>query len=204
MTPVTRQATVARPARAGSWRVARLRSAAAVAALAAGAVAWAALPAGRAGPGFRPVLAAAVMCALFTVARLTTGPRAATGGRLAAYESALAGFAGRAWDGARVLPWPQGLTLAVLGLDALHPSRPWHTAVLGLVLLGFLLALHIAETAARPSVFRPHLPFLAVGVGLAALSAGAAFLPAPGAGAGWLAVLAAIAAVVVAALALPL
>ncbi len=76
--------------------------------------------------------------------------------------------------------------------------------MLGVVLLGFLLAVHLAETAASPSAFRPHLPLLVAGLGLAALSAGAAMLPALGSGAGWLAVVAAIAAVIVAALALPL
>jgi hypothetical protein len=204
MTPVTGPGPLARPARAGSWRAARLRSAAAVAALAAGAVTWAALPAGGAAPGLRPVLAVAVTCALFTAARLAAGPGAAARRQPASYEGSLTGFSRRVWGSALVLPWPQGLTVAALGLEALHPSRPWHTAVLGVVLLGFLLALHLAETGARRSVFRPHLPFLAAGLGLAALSAGAALLPAPGAGAGWLAVLAAVAAVIAAALSLPL
>ncbi len=204
MMPVTGQARPARSARAGSGRAARARSALAVAALAAAAVAWAALPAGGAAPGLRPVLAAAVACALFTAARLVAVPSAAARRQPASYEGSLTGFARRVWGSALVLPWPQALTVAVLGLEALHPSRPWHTVVLGVVLLAFLLALHLAETAARPSVFRPHLPFLAAGLGLAAISAGAALLPAPGADAGWLAVLAAIAAVIAAALSLPL
>ncbi|HEX5190829.1 MAG TPA: hypothetical protein VFW16_14890, partial [Streptosporangiaceae bacterium] len=148
----------------------------------------------------RPVLAAAAACAVFTVARLAGAPRS----RASSFQGQLADAARRFWASIVVLPWPQGLTVAVLGLEALHPSRPWHTAVLGAVLLSFLLAQHLAETAARASVFRPHLPFLATGLGLAALSAGAAMLPGLGAGAGWLAVLAAIAAVVAAALALPL
>jgi hypothetical protein len=50
-------------------------------------------------------------------------------------------------------------------------------------------------------VLRPQLPLLAAGLGLAALPAGAAALPT--AGSGWLAVVAAIAAVLVAALILP-
>jgi hypothetical protein len=204
MTRVTGQAGPSRSARARSWRAARARSGLAVAALAAGAVAWATLPAGGAAPGLRPVLAAAVLCALFTAARLVAVPGAAARRQPASYEGALTGFVRRVWGSSLVLPWPQGLTVAVLGLEALHPSRPWHTVVLGVVLLAFLLALHLAETAARPSVFRPHLPFLAAGLGLAALSAGAAMLPGLGADAGWLAVLAAIAAVIAAALSLPL
>ena len=51
----------------------RVRPALAVAALAALAVAWAALPAGGAAAGEKPVLIAAVACALFTIARLLTG-----------------------------------------------------------------------------------------------------------------------------------
>ena len=40
----------------------------------------------------------------------------------------------------------------------MHPARPWHTAMLGAVLLAFLLTLHLAETGDRPSVLRPHVP----------------------------------------------
>jgi hypothetical protein len=93
------------------------------------------------------------------------------------------------------------MTIAVLVLEALHPARPWHTVVLGVAVLGFLLALHLAESAAGPAVLRPQLPLIAAGLGLAAVSAGAALLPA--AGSGWLTVVAAAAAVLVAALALP-
>lgn len=203
MTPVTERARPA-TAGAGSWWPARLRSALAVAALVAGTIAWAALPTGGAAPGLRPVLAAAVVCALVTVTRLVAAPPDAPPRRPAGYQGPLSGLADRIWGSVLVLLWPQGLTVAVLVLEALHPSRPWHTAVLGVVLVGFLLALHLAETAARASVFRPHLPYLAAGLGLTVLSAGAAMLPGLGAGAGWLAVLAAVAAVIAAALALPL
>ena len=103
------------------------------------------------------------------------------------------------------MPWPQATIIAVLGLEALHPRRPWHTAVLGVALLGYLVALYLAETGSRLAVFGPQLPLIAAGVGLAALSVAAAALPATssGSGSGWLAVLAAIAAIVAAALALP-
>ena len=184
---------------------ARVRPALAVAAPVAAAVAWAALPAGGGRAGLKPVLVAAVMCAAFTVARVLTGPSGAVG-REVGYGGAAAGVASRAWASFRMLPWPQGVTVAALGLEALHASRPWHTALLGVVLLGFLLTVHLAETSARLSVFRPQIPLLAAGLGLAALSAGAAMLPAlgTGSGSGLLAVIAAISAVVVGALALPL
>jgi hypothetical protein len=181
----------------------RVGPALAVAALAAGAVAWAALPAAGATQGLKPVLIAAIMCAVMTIARLIAG-QTLVASRDPGRTAGLAGFAGRTWASIRVLPWPQAMTVAVLGLEALHQSRPWHTAVLGVALIAFLLALHLADTAAGPSVFRPHLPLLAAGLGLAALSAGAAMIPPLGAGSGLLAVVAAIAAVLVAALALPL
>lgn len=178
----------------------------AVTALAAGTVAWAALPVDGARAGARPVLIAAAACALLTVTQLAAGLFAA---RLASarrdaggYVAPVTGFGRRAVDGILAISWPQVMTVAVLGLEALHRSRPWHTVVLGIVLLAFLLTLHLAEHAARPAVLRPQLPLLAAGLGLAAVSAGAAALPVA-AGSGWLSVLAAAAAVLVAALALP-
>jgi hypothetical protein len=178
----------------------RVRPALVVAAIACVVIAWAAVPAAGGRAGFKPVLIAAVVCALFTVLTLLVpAPGVA---RREAWLTA--SFLNRAASSIRTPPWPQGLVIAVLGLEALHPARPWHTAVLGAVLLGFLLTLHLAVASAGPSVFRPQLPLLAAGFGLAALSAGAAMVPALGAGSGLLAVIAAIAAVVVAALALPL
>jgi hypothetical protein len=180
-----------------------VKAATAVSALAAGTVAWAALPLAGARAGARPVLVVAVASAVLTVAELLANPSRprATGRDIGIYVRSVTGGARRVWASVPVLPWPEGMTVAVLGLEALHQARPWHTVVLGVVLLGFLLALHLAETADRPAVLRPQLPLLAAGLGLAALSAGAAALPT--AGSGWLAVVAAIAAVLVAVLALP-
>ncbi len=191
--------------RSPAWqRSARIRPVLAVAALAAGTVAWAALPARGASAGLKPTLIVAIACALLTVARFVGRQQGTARREPGRYVGPVAALPGQLWGNVRVLPWPQGMTVAVLGLEALHPPRPWHTAVLGLALLSVLLALHLAETGAGSSVFRPHLPLLVTGLGLAALSAGAAMLPALSGGAGWLAVVAAIAAVVVAALALPL
>jgi hypothetical protein len=178
---------------------------AAVSALAACTVAWAALPLSGARAGARPALVIALACAVLSLAdlgaallegRLSGRPRQQAG-----YLPPLAGIARQAWSGVRAMPWAQGMTIAVLVLEALHPARPWHTVVLGVAVLGFLLALHLAESAAGPAVLRPQLPLIAAGLGLAAVSAGAALLPA--AGSGWLTVVAAAAAVLVAALALP-
>jgi hypothetical protein len=91
-------------------------------------------------------------------------------------------------------------------LEALHPARPWHTGVLGLALLAYLLAVHLAESGARPVVLWPQLPVIAAGLGLLALAVGAASLPqiAPGPTTTGLRILAIVAVVIAAALAVPL
>jgi hypothetical protein len=175
--------------------------------LAAGAVAWAAFPISGAGAGARLALAAAAVCAAASVARTATvvaSDRAGAGRRRAgSYSPATTQTLRRLGAVIESGPWAQGMMIAVLALEALHRSRPLHTALLGIVLLCYLLALHLAESAARLTVLRPHLPLLVAGVCLAGLSAAAAMLPAAHAGATWLSVVAAVAAVVVAALALP-
>jgi hypothetical protein len=108
-------------------------------------------------------------------------------------------------DLARGLPWAEGMVVAVLVLEALHRSPPWHTGLLGAALLAYLFATHLAETGARPAVLRPQAPLIAAGLGLLALAVGAAMLPTGTGSAGDLiAVLAALAAIVVGGLALPL
>jgi hypothetical protein len=84
----------------------------------------------------------------------------------------------------RRVPWEEGGLVAIVWLEVLHRSRPWHTAVLGAALIAYLLAVHLAETDASPAVLRPQVQVLAVGAGLLALGAGAGMLPAAGAGAG--------------------
>ena len=79
-------------------------------------------------------------------------------------------------------------------------SRPWHTGLLGAALLAYLFAVHLAESRAGLAVLRPQAPLIAAGLGLLALAAGAATLPAAtGTAADLMAVLAALAAVAVAA-----
>jgi len=84
----------------------------------------------------------------------------------------------------RLVPWEEGALLAVLWLEVLHPSRPWHTAVLGAALIAYLLAVHLAESGASPQVLRPQVRVLAAGAALLALGAAAGMLPAAGPGAG--------------------
>jgi hypothetical protein len=189
--------------------IAPTRAVLAVALLAAGVVTWAALPMAGAHSGARAALIAAGCLAGLSLAQLTDHIAASRPGRPPRRETAFVPPIVRLWRRAetigRITPWPEGMIVAVLALEALHRSRPWHTAVLGVVLLAWLLATHLAETAAQPAALRPHLPLIAAGLGLTALSVGAAALPSTGLGATatWLAVLAALATVIVAALALP-
>jgi hypothetical protein len=106
----------------------------------------------------------------------------------------------------RRLPAAEGVTVAALVLEVTHPSRPWHTGLLGAALLCYLLATHLAESAAPVAVLRPLVPAAAAGLGLLVLGCGAALLPAaaPGPGSGTLRVLAAVAAIAAGALVLPL
>jgi hypothetical protein len=178
----------------------------AVALLVAGLVTWAAFPVSGGGAGTRPVLIIATCCAagsLLRTAERIRAQRPAARRRAPGYLMPTAERWLAVWSVITAAPWAQGLTVAVLALEALHRPRAWHTAVLGAVLLGFLLALHLAESAARPSALRPQLPLVLAGLCLAGLAAAAAALPTARAGSGWLSVVAAIAALVVAALALP-
>jgi hypothetical protein len=177
------------------------RSASAAGLLAAACVAWSAIPL-TAGDAGTAVLAAAIACAVLSAARLALG---ATPEEPVAFLNPVVRAGRSLADLARGLPWAEGMVVAVLVLEALHRSWPWHTALLGAALLAYLFATHLAETRARPSVLRPQAPLIAAGLGLLALSAGAAMLP-EGAGstADLIAVLAALATIVVGGLALPL
>lgn len=178
----------------------------AVALVAGAAVAWAALPAGGTGGWGAPLLVAACVCAAFSVLRLAAmllAGRPGTTGRAGWYVPPAVQFAQRTWDGIVAVPWPQLLIVAAIMLEVEHPARPWHTAILGVVLLSYLLALQLAESGAAPSALRPQLPLIAAGSGLAALSAGAGLLSGSVPGAPWLAAIAAVAALIAAGLALP-
>ena len=106
----------------------------------------------------------------------------------------------------RLLPWEEIALVAVLWLEVQHPARPWHTAALGAGLIGYLLAVHIAESgAASGRLLRRQAKVLLAGACLLALGAGLATLPAagPGAGSALLRVLAAAAVIAAAVLVLP-
>jgi hypothetical protein len=105
----------------------------------------------------------------------------------------------------RLLPWEEISCVAIVLLEVLHGSRPWHTAVLGVILAGYLMAVHVAESGVTAStLLRRHARVLVTGVCVLALSTGAALLPAsPGTGSAILHVLAAAAVIAAAILILP-
>ena len=191
------------PATAG-WRGAALRPAVAAAVLGTACVAWAAYPIRSAGRPSPVILVLAACCVAAGAARLATLGLAPPGG-----SRVFASLPVRIWhwalDTLRRVPWAEGAVLGALSLEALHRSRPWHTGLLGAALIGYLLATHLAESAAPRGVLRRQLPVLAAGLGLLVLAVGAALLPSagPGLAADWLRVMAAIAAIAVGALALP-
>ncbi|MHB1876386.1 MAG: hypothetical protein ACYCPF_16205, partial [Streptosporangiaceae bacterium] len=197
---------MSRPAAGARPAVVLGRGIAAVAVLAVASVVWAAVPMPGALPGARPALIVAIGCAALSLARLGLVIGAGRAPELDGdFPPLLVGAARWIVTAARRFPWAQGMIVAVVALEALHPARPWHTAVLGLILVGYLLALRLAETGAGRSALRRQVPLLATGAALAALSIGAAVLPAAGPGtSGWMAALAAAAAVVAAALVLPI
>jgi hypothetical protein len=170
--------------------------------LGAGCIAWAAVP-----QVHRGIAGFALFLAIFGVAAGTL--RLALSAVPEPEESYLLSAALRAWltflQALRLVPWEEGALLAVLWLEVLHPSRPWHTAVLGAALIAYLLAAHLAESGASPQVLRPQIRVLAAGAVLLALGAAAGMLPAagPGAGSALLRLMAAGALIAAAALVLP-
>ncbi|HEX4831131.1 MAG TPA: hypothetical protein VH478_08580 [Trebonia sp.] len=101
--------------------------------------------------------------------------------------------------------WEEAACVVVLWLEVLHPARAWHTAVLGVLLIAYLLAVHVAEsgTPAR-DLLRGHARVLGAGLVLLALAAAATALPAASAGEGAvLLVVAAVAVIAAATLVLP-
>jgi hypothetical protein len=172
-----------------------------IGALTTALIIWAALP-GRSGAGPRLVLICAAAAGLAGLAQLAlVGVPMFSDPLISMPERIVA----RLVSGIRTLPWAEVLTVAVLGLEAQHPAKAWHTGLLGVALLGYLFAVHFAETGARASVLRPQLPLLAAGLGLLALGVGAAVVPAlpSGTASSVVRVIAVAAAVVVGVLVVP-
>jgi hypothetical protein len=180
----------------------QVRRVAAVALLAAVSIAWAAAPLSGGRGGTRLALIVAVLSAALSVGRLVAGD-------VPIEENAFDSFFVRTGksvvDLLHLLPWAEVMIVAVLVLEALHRSRPWHTALLGLALLAYVFAVHLAQARTGPRALAPQLPVLAAGAGLLVLAIGAAALPRlhGGPASELLRVLAVLAAVAAAGLALP-
>ena len=149
--------------------------------LGAGCLIWAALPAAHGGwAGFTLTLAIAGVAA--------GGLRLALAAVPVPDESYWPSPGVRAWrtflDVVRQVPWEEGAVIGIAWLEVLHPSRPWHTAVLGAGLIAYLLVVHLAESDARLATLRPQARVLGLGAVVLALGAGAGMLPAAGPGAG--------------------
>jgi len=188
---------VTRARQAGRYRPARQNAVAGL--LAAACVAWSALPMPGAGGA---ILAVAAACAVFGTVRLAVGIEQHRD--LAAYHSLPVRIALWLLAAVRAIPWPEGLVIAAIVLEAMHAARPYHTGLLAVALLGYLFAMHLAESGARPAVLRPQLPLIAAGLGLLVIATGASMLPDPaGPASDWLRVLAIIAALLAGCLALP-
>jgi hypothetical protein len=148
---------------------------AAAAVLAAGLVFWAAFP--LTGRFVGLVLVVAIVAGIMSIAELAAKVVAPRQTDLVPGASAMDRLVQQLLGVVLALPWAELMTVAVVVLEALHRSQPWHTAVLGIALTGYLLAVHSAETRAGARVLRGQLPLLGIGAGLIALSVGAAALP---------------------------
>jgi hypothetical protein len=106
----------------------------------------------------------------------------------------------------RAFAWEETAVVAIGWLEIQHTARPWPTAALGVGLLAYLLATHVAESGAQASpLLRRHAKLLIVGACLLALGAGFAMIPvtSPGAGSALLRVIAAAAVIAATVLVFP-
>jgi hypothetical protein len=175
----------------------RETSTAAASLLGAACVAWAAIP--LTGTLADVVLIVAAACAALGAVRLWLGPPA----EVAGFAGGLGRFLQRQAALVRTAPWAEATVITALVLEALHRSRPSHTAFLGAALLAYLLAVHLSESRAGLAVLRAQAPLLAAGLGLLVLATCATLLPAAtGSAASLMAVFAALAAIAVGGLAL--
>jgi hypothetical protein len=179
----------------------RLRTLALIAVLTAALISWAALP-GRPGAAARIVLISAAAAGLAGLAQLALAGVPPSDDPVSSIPERIIA---RVVSWIQTIPWAEVMTVAVLVLEVQHRPRAWHTGLLGAALLGYLFAVHLVETQARPSVLRPQLPLLAAGLGLLALAVGAAAVPTlpSGSASAVVRVVALAAAVVAGALAVP-
>jgi hypothetical protein len=174
----------------------------AVALLGAACTVWAAIPLhGTGAPGVVLLLVAAfcVAAGLVRLGRKDTGQR-----ERYLLPGALMSLANSANDLLLRVGWETGAAVAIVVLEAVHPSRPWHTGFLAVLVTCYLLAVHQAESAIPAAVFRGQARVLLTSLGLVVVATAVAMVPASAAQSGWLEILAALAAMTAGALALPI
>src|SRR5215469_2027295 len=161
-------------ARSWSGRRVPVRGITAAVLLAAGTIWWSAAPLAGGRAGTRLALIVAIVSGVMSIAQLAV---TATMARDTDALTLADQLARRLAELVRTLPWPELMTVSILVLEALHSSRPWHTAVLAVALTGYLLAAHLTESGGGASVLRRQLPLLTAGIGLTAVAVGAVYLP---------------------------
>lgn len=186
------------PVQSGAWR-----TVAATALLAAVSITWAAYPLDTGRAGTKIALIAAIAAGVLTVGQviLAAVPRL----QVSDFSPFYVRSADWLLSFVREILWPEILVVALIVLEALHHSRPWHTGILGVALLACIFAVHLAETGARPSILRAQLPVIAAGIGLLVLAVGVAYVHEATTGPAYTAlrILAIVSAVVAAALVVP-
>ncbi len=130
-----------------------------VAVLAGVTVTWSALPvrAGLLPRGLLWIAVLAAVCSLVEMAARTIEVRRS------AFETLPDRLVRLLVTAVRSAPWTEIMMITVLLLEAEHADRPWHTGVLMIALLGYLLAVHLAETGEDAGVLRAQIPPLAAG-----------------------------------------
>ena len=156
----------------------------AVALLGAICVIWAAVPLGGTGtPGVLLLVVAAIcICAgLLRLVRKDTDEH-----ERYVFPGVLGGLANSANDVLLRTGWETGAAVSVVVLEALHPSRPWHTGLLAIAVVCYLLAVHQAESAIPATVFRGQGRVLLASMTLVVVATAVAMIPASSTQSGWL------------------
>jgi hypothetical protein len=179
-----------------------VRRGAATAPLGAACIIWSAVPLGGTGWAGVVLVVVASVCVLGAAFRLM-----ARGGSRTVQSAFAARWSGWLGPGSVLqrAGWESVAAVSIVGLEALHHSRPWHTAVLVLLVASYLLAVG-GDRPVPADVRRAEARVLVVSLPLVIVAILVGMLPSAGTGAtsGWLEIIAAITAVTAGALALPL
>jgi hypothetical protein len=163
--------------------------------LGAVSVIWAGLALGRGSVAQLPLLVAALAFVAAGVFRLTLSTRMVRQRSETRHRRSAPSRAA----------WEALAALCTILLEALHPNRPWHTGILVVLVTTYVWAVHLAELPSATGHLRREARLAIWAFPMVVILTGIAMLPAPYAGgsAAWLTVLAAGAAIVAGALAIP-